>query len=66
MNGTRSPTGQTGTLFMIDATRCQVIAVSTDHRFLVTAALNTTDIERWAAQRVLDEARIITLNSTRA
>jgi hypothetical protein len=48
---------------MIDGTRCRVIAVSAGHRYLVTAPLNSADIERWTAQCALDAARIITLNT---
>jgi hypothetical protein len=48
---------------MIDGSLCRVIAVSAGHRFLVTAPLNTADIQRWTAQRASDNARLITLNT---
>jgi hypothetical protein len=47
---------------MIDGTRCRVIAVSAGHQYLVTAPLNSADIQQWTTQRASDSARLITLN----
>lgn len=49
--------------FMIEGTRSRVIAVSAGRQFWVTAPLNPADMEKWTAQRALDQARLITLNT---